>query len=300
MNRKYTIDNQDIIELKAGDSRAGIVTSLGGTVYNLSIQGKDLLFSDPEAELTKNDWFRGRLLFPFNDRIPQGKYTWEGETCQFPLNCDGKDSIHGLIYNKEMTVVEESESTLKLSVEIPADEFKGYPFHMVLEVFYTLTEESFSMDFTIINKGSGIAPFSLGWHPYFITGESVNTSSLSFNSGVYYDVNEDLYFEGKILPVAGTELDFTEGRTIGESELDIAVSVKGEGKALLADKETRLELTFDEELFPCLQLFIPPDRKSFAVEPVSAPSDTFNYPETGLILLGGGETKKGSIKVKSL
>lgn len=299
MIKRHLLDGQEAITLKINNSAVTVITTLGGTVYSIVLNGRETLFPDPEKELTVNELFRGRLLFPFNDRIPDGKYTFNGNQYQFPLNCDGKDSIHGLIYNRKMDeveVVEENDFVqLTLGTTINDDEFTGYPFTISFEVTYKITESNFSMDFTISNPGDSDSPFALGWHPYFTFGRNINSSKLTFSSDEYYDVNEDLYYEGNHYTVEGTDLDFTNGQTIGERELDIAIKIKDKAEFVLEDGEEQLKLEFTKSLFPSLQLYIPDDRLSIAVEPISAPSDTFNYPETGLKVLKSGEVTKGTV-----
>lgn len=301
MINKITIDGQEAIELKAGNSSVKIIKSLGGTVYTLKLEGKDVLFGDPENELTKNELFRGRLLFPFNDRIPEGRYSFQGGEYQFPLNCDGKDSIHGLIYNRDMELISQDDEVnpiLVLKTTINKGEFPGYPFDITFTVKYTLTNSDFTMDFTIENPGSVDAPYALGWHPYFTFNKNIKSANLTFGSQEYYDVNEELYYEGNHYSVKGGDLDFTEGKTIGDRELDIAVSLSDKGEFALNDGDDSIYCSFTKSLFPALQLFIPDDRLSFAVEPISAPSDTFNYPETGLKILKPGSSEMGSVSVK--
>lgn len=299
MINKKLIDGQEAITLKIKDSEVTVISSLGGTVYSIVLGGKEILFSDPENELTKNDLFRGRLLFPFNDRIPEGKYRFNGGEYQFPLNCDGKDSIHGLIYNRKMnevkTVEEEDSVSLILETVIKEGEFSGYPFSIGLNVIYTLKADSFSLDFKVFNPGEKEAPFALGWHPYFTFGKAIESSRLTFSSDEYYDVDENLYYEGNHYSVEGTDLDFTKGQDLKGRDLDIAVSIKDRAEFVLEDGDKKINMKFTKSLFPALQLFIPDDRLSIAVEPISAPSDTFNFPESGLKVLKPGEEEEGSV-----
>lgn len=301
MINRDIIDGQEAITLNLGENSITIIKTLGGMVYSVNLKNNDILFHDKKHELTKNDLFRGRLLFPFNDRIPEGRYSFEGRDLQFPLNCDGKDSIHGLIYNRAMEEMgcneSEDEVTIKLKAEIKKGEFPGYPFDIELTVDYILTKDDFVMQFNIKNPGITNSPFAFGWHPYFTFGNNINSSRLTFAADEYYDVDEDLYYKGDHYTVKGTELDFTNGLIIGEKELDIAISLSNNAEFLLEDNNKKLEVTFSKSLFPALQLFIPDDRLSIAVEPISAPSDTFNYPDTGLKVLKPGEYIEGFVKL---
>ena len=301
MIKEHIIDGQDAITLELGDNSVTVIKSLGGTVYRLKLNGKELLYPDREEILTKNPLFRGRLLFPFNDRIPNGKYKFKGREFQFPINCDGKDSIHGLIYNRvmETVLVKEDNSSVELTLLAPItkNDFKGYPFDIALQVTYNLTKEYFNIDFKVSNKGDSESPFALGWHPYFTFGSKVDGYNLKFNGDEYYDVDENLYYEGNHYSVKGTDLDFSQGVNLKDRDLDVAISLKDRGEFLLTEGKEEIKMEFPKEMFPALQLFIPDDRESIAVEPITAPSDTFNYPDTGLKVIKPGEVIKGSVKL---
>jgi len=296
--KKY-IDGQEIIILETEKSHLSVVKTLGGTVLSLGINHQEIISGDSDNNLTENPLFRGRFLFPFNDRIPKGIYAYKGQKFQFPINCNGKDSIHGLIYNRTMdeySAIENRETvSLVLETVINENEFPGYPFNICLRVEYTLSETSLGISFKITNPGTYEAPYALGWHPYFTFGKIIDTAVLKFSSSEYYAVNEQLYYEGNHYTVDETEFDFTKGQLIGDRELDMAISLKGEGEFKLSDDDKTIKMNFSEDLFPALQLFIPDDRKSIAIEPISAPSDTFNYPETGLKIIEPGEVHCGSL-----
>ncbi|MBN2617938.1 MAG: aldose 1-epimerase [Spirochaetales bacterium] len=303
MISSYIIDSQDIVELALGENKVAIVKSLGGTIYSLILNKTNILFHDKTEELTKNDLFRGRILFPFNDRIPQGKYNFEGNEYQFPLNCDDKDSIHGLIYNQTMTEVDRFSSSeieeVELEKIIDKGDFLGYPFSIKINIRYRLTLNSFSMNITVKNIGSKRLPYAIGWHPYFTFGNKIDSSKLQFPGDFYYDVDENLYFKGNKYSVVNSKYDFNKKDIIGNRELDIAININGESKVILENELNYIQMEFSKDMFPALQLFIPEDRQSIAIEPISGPSDSFNYPEAGLRFLDSLESETGTIKVLS-
>ncbi|MGB0929923.1 MAG: hypothetical protein ACPGVB_04055, partial [Chitinophagales bacterium] len=53
---------------------------------------------------------------------------------------------------------------------------------------------------------------------------------------------------------------------------------------------------FQDKVFPYFQIYIPPHRKSIAIEPMNCNIDAFNNGE-GLTLLKVGQTWKGSFGV---
>ena len=79
--------------------------------------------------------------------------------------------------------------------------------------------------------------------------------------------------------------------------MDIAFTASSEGKVFLENKTDKLEIFFDTDLFPFVQLFIPPGRKSIAIEPITAATNAFNIDGLGKIELKPGEERSGSVKI---
>lgn len=291
-----------------GKGYIDIIPALGGTVHQIALpdpetgEPVELIASDSGLELMENPWFRGRHLFPFNDRIPEGKYTFDGAEYQLPLNWDdGESSIHGLIYNRPMeTVFSKSGldgAEVVLLAEIREIDHECYPFQVSLYVTYTLNALGFSIEFKTVNTGDKNAPIALGWHPYFKLGESIKGCTLTAGGGSYIPVGEDMNPTGDIESVAGSEFDYTKGIVVDDQEVDIAVSTAKDGIARLGKRNREIEFYFDPEMFPYTQLFIPPDRKSIAIEPITAATNAFNMPEMGLRVLKPGDEVKGLVKI---
>lgn len=156
-----------------------ILPDLGGTVRSLWLAPDDptpkalpvsLLEADPPEEIHKNPWFRGRILFPFNDRIIGARYLFAGRTYTLPVNDpETGDAIHGFLHARrlEITRQESGKDAADLRLEGSIFETPGYPFHLKIRMNYRLDGKGFQMIFRILNSGSTSAPFSIGWHPYF-------------------------------------------------------------------------------------------------------------------------------------
>jgi len=286
---------------------ADIIPVLGAMVYQIGLLDEDgevtiILESDSPAELESNPWFRGRILFPFNDRIPGGQYTFDGVDYQLPINEeeDGS-SIHGLVYNKPFVVSEEilndDSGSIKLSYTINADDFESYPFSVKLEVVYAISDSGFSVDYRICNCDDKALPVALGWHPYFSPGKAINSLRMKCGGGSFVEVDETLNPTGELVSVTGTDLDYHQFKELGDRELDIAFTLPSDGITLLNNESRTLELIFDAGFFPYVQLFTPPKRKSIAIEPVTAATNSFNIDGLGKMVLNSGERRSGSVKI---
>jgi aldose 1-epimerase len=284
-----------------------LILDLGGTVRDLALvpagggKALSLLARCEPAQVADDPLFRGRLLFPFNDRIPGGSYVFEGREHRLRINSpqDGS-AIHGFLYRREMECIGEDADTdrahLVLRDKIRPGEEPGYPFAVSLRVEYELGRGRCSISFLVRNEGKGNAPFALGWHPYFSLGGRADDWMLEDRGERFVPVDDCLMPLGGLADAAGGPYDFRRGRRLGAESLDIALVAPPDGRIQLSrEGGAALELNADPELFPFTQLFMPPDRDSLAVEPISSPTNAINRSELGLQVLAPGEERRGRI-----
>lgn len=283
-----------------------VLPEFGGTVQRLRLDTgagpKDVLVSDDADELRKNPWFRGRLLFPWSDRIRHARYRFRGrELLLHPNSPDDDSAIHGFIYDQPLVVLssnaseERAEMTLRYDIE--PGRFPGYPFRVRLGVSYELSAAGFRLAVDIENVGHEAAPVGFGWHPYFRLGRELSGTELSNAAEAFVEVDAALFPTGRLPSSEGTRYDFRGGRALGAEALDIALVAHAEGVTRLQRGEEALTLEQDPRFFRYVQLFVPPDRRSIAVEPLSAATDAFNRPELGLNVLEPGERVTSALRV---
>jgi len=111
---------------------------------------------------------RGQVLLPWPNRLRDGRYEWEGEELQLPVNelpAHGPPSaIHGLVRWIAWTAVERTES--RVALEHVLHPLPGYPFALRLRVEYTLAGDGLIVRTAAENVGARAAPFGAGHHPY--------------------------------------------------------------------------------------------------------------------------------------
>lgn len=305
----HTVSHYKICRLLSPEGAyVDIIPELGAMVYQIALKNRggsivSLLAEDSHRELKENPWFRGRQLFPFNDRIPRGIYSFGGKEYRLTPNCDEDGSaMHGLIYNRPLekvsAVFSDKEAKAVFKADFEEGSEKSYPFGISLTIEYTLNEQGFFIEYTLKNTGTRIAPAALGWHPYFTFGSNADNWKLTCGGEGYVPIDETMMPTGQIESVKGTDFDFRKGRPIGSGEIDIALTGAKEGLSFLEDGENTLELYFDPALFSYIQLFVPPNRDSIAIEPITAATNAFNVSKLGLLQLSGGESKTGQVSVK--
>lgn len=312
-NQKFIVEHTDkgslhFITLRnlINREKVEIIQNLGGTVFQVSLSNgsklHDLLYSDSTEELRTNPLYRGRLLFPFNDRIPDGKYTFAGKEYQLPINSEEDQSaIHGLVYDQPFTLVDESlnkeSCSVTLQFKIKADQFRGYPFEIQFQVKYILSEHQLKLEFRIENIGYQVAPIALGWHPYFQFNESLQKVALKSRSEHFVEVGANLLPTLNVLNCENTKYDFQESKEIGMEDYDIALTAPVDGVSTIMNRDISILLTQDISFFKYLQLFTPEDRTSVAVEPISAATNAFNVHELGMRTIAPGDSIRTDVSV---
>jgi aldose 1-epimerase len=268
--------------------------TLGGTITALTL-GKDLyqiMDNDSVKELQKNPLFRGRILFPFNDRIPGGKYTFQGKTYQLPINCNDEGSaIHGFMYNKEVTILEKNHTKTSMFWRTGENNLPGYPFDISLKTDIKLHNGGVTLSFTIKNEGGIPAPYALGWHSYFKT-DSLSVLTAAYSS--YFETDDFFLPIGNCIPAKGSSYDYTTGAKFFNQTLDHTLTAPPNGISILKNKDYSIKIK--QHNFGYTQLFIPPDKKSIAIEPISSKPNSFNSE----LVLNEGEEYIASISIDIL
>lgn len=270
--------------------------SLGGTIVSLTLGSSlhQILESDSKHELQENPLFRGRLLFPFNDRIPDGKYSFQGNNYQLPINCsEDSSSIHGFLYDKEITILEQEEKSATLFWRIERNKLPGYPFDMSLKTDIKLHNGGVTLSFTIKNEGDIPAPYALGWHSYYKTDSS---STLHAEYPYYFETDEYFLPIGDRLISSGSQFDFTEGASFSKKLLDHTFKAPANGISILKNKNYSVKI--EQKNFAYTQLFIPPDKRSIAIEPISSKPNSFNTEE--VLILQPEEEYHASVRIDLL
>ncbi|HVU57489.1 MAG TPA: aldose 1-epimerase [Puia sp.] len=238
--------------------------------------------------------YKSCKLSPWPCRIPDGKYVFEGK--EYLLSRLFKDgtAIHGLLYNKPFTVLEETtdETSASLVMEYRYNrEDKGYPFDYACGVRYILHPDSMlEVVTTLTNLDDKVIPIADGWHPYFRLGGRVNDWQVQFHASAIIEFDERLVPTGKLLQYEA----FDKPKKMGDTFLDNCFALKQEivsASCELFNPANGLRVSFfPDASYPYLQLYTPDTRQSIAVENLSGVPDCFNN-KMGLTLLEPGRSQ---------
>jgi len=270
-----------------------VVPEKGACIYDLRLN-KQNIYDGYETfdDLEELSWGRGILLAPFPNRMASGKYTFKGIDYQFPINDkETGTALHGFVCDLKFKLVDKKLEDTSASLTLQArydGHFPYYPFPFVATVVYSLdTNKGLSIDFKINNTGLGEMPVGLGWHPYFCITEKVNDTILTLPHLHKVEIDKSLIPIGK-----RTALNyFNEPKKIGDYTLDNCFVVDTNKKEAVVIMESDLgKLTYKQSTkYAYLQIFMPPHRKSIALEPMTCNIDAFNNGD-GLQVLQKGET----------
>lgn len=263
------------------------------------------------ASIENNNYYRGVPLYPFVNRLRDGQYEHGGQTYQFDVNeADRNTALHGFLFdiNPEVTVVEQgnTSATVRLDYHYSGDR-PAYPFCADIWMVYTLKSPGeLSLEMGVTNHHSTTVPVGLGWHPYFQLGETVDNLLLQLPDSKRVEVDAE-----RLLPT-GSEEDyqtFSQLRPIGQTGFDTCFhltqgsTTKPVSKVIICSQSSHIGLEIwqqaGEGKLDYLQVCIPPDRQSIAVEPVSCNIDAFNTKQ-GLTMLEANETWRTLCGVRAI
>ena len=235
--------------------------------------------------------FRSCKLSPYAGRIKKSSYSYEEEEREIGKFGFDDHNIHGLIYDRHFKVIETSNCEKEAIVTL-ATEYReineGFPFNYRMEIRYKLSSNGkLTVETKVTNLSEKEMPLCDGWHPYFNLGTHINECYLQINSDKILEFDSDLIPTGKISKFG----NYAEPELIEEAHFDncFEITNTSDKVCVLKDPVSGLTISLYNELnYPYLQLFTPDDRNSLAIEPLSAPPDSFNN-KIGLKYIGHGE-----------
>lgn len=161
----------------------------------------------------------GKIPGRYANRIAGGKFTIDGVDYQLEIN-NGPNALHGGsegFYNK----IWDNEATAQgvVFTLVSADGDAGYPGTLTVKAEYTWSDDC-ELRLCISATTDRKTVINLTNHTYFnLRGEasgSVLGEQLQLNCSKYLVTDENLTPTGEMAPVAGTPMDFTKAKSLGE------------------------------------------------------------------------------------
>ena len=292
--------------------RARIIPEIGNNLVSLSIgKGNELIYiPDQIGNLKKlsRQFYGNPILFPFPGRIPEGKFTFQNQNFQLPINFSDGTAIHGFVYNKKWEVEElsspsDKKAYLKSACRSDAEIEKVFPFPFKIEFTYILRESELEMVFTAENIGENPFPFGYGIHPYFLLPGKRADWVLYFPANEIYEL-VDILPTGKTKEIPA-QFDFRKEKSLEGIYMDdlfgnIQKSKDRVISCWLRNKATNLKLTVtSDQNFDYYVLYAPKEHAFICIEPYTCIANAYNLAnsgiETGLRILQPKEMFKATI-----
>ncbi len=282
-------------EIAYGQQRA-VVVEVGGGLREYTVDKHAIL--DGYALSQVADGGRGQPLIPWPNRLADGRYTFNGQQHQLPIDeVSRHNASHGLTRWLNWSLLEYDETSVRLVHVIHPR--PGYPFTLRLEIGYALDDSGLMVHTRGENLGAEPLPFGVGFHPYLTVGTPlVDAAELQIPARVRLDLDAERRLPtGRIIQTSGTGFDFQKPRQIGSRQLDecftdLVKGPDGRVRATLRSTDRAVELWGDDHI-KYLQVFtgdsLANDRKrrGVAIEPMTCPPDAFRS-GTDVIVLAPG------------
>jgi aldose 1-epimerase len=291
-----------VLEDAAGGS-AEVWPALGFNCYRWQIQRDgqtlELLYQAPDLFANGRPTRSGiPILFPFPNRIRDGRFTWDGRDYQLP--CDDpaqKNAIHGFACRHPWRVAGHgTDSTsawitgvFRCSTDAP-DSRSLWPADHEIQLTLRLSAGSLRLEAEVHNPDRIGLPFGLGYHPYFRMPFASSASAVECQITVparsMWKLEESLP-TGERLPVDAA-CDLNRPRRFVDLNLDTVLTDLPSASGALPERAVLhgaagadLRLHCGAE-FRDLVVFTPPHRQAFCVEPYTCPTDAINLQARGL------------------
>ena len=265
--------DRDLNHLEVENSINNIYAKLclndGGSLQELVLNNHEII--KDLAPLTYDDTYASSILFPFANRVKDGVYWFNDKTYHLDVNQNEENNaLHGLVYNKTFVVSNQETSEEFASVTLLYEEKKGaqgFPYTYTIQLNYVLTPTMLELNIEITNTDAKPFPFTLGWHPYFLSGD-LSKSSLLF------DCNKKMVLDERNITKGISYIEPIERLQIKDQSFDDCYILNSNEVTFLTPKYTLKLTSTEEDSF--LQIYTPPHKNTLAIEPTTGVSDSLN------------------------
>ncbi|WP_346882078.1 aldose 1-epimerase [uncultured Algibacter sp.] len=263
--------NLNLLEIKDSQNHiyGKIYLDQGASLQELTLNNQKII--QDMAPLTYDDTYASSILFPFANRVKDGTYTFQDQNYQLKVNQEEENNaLHGLVYNKSFKIVKQIANTDYASVTLKYDETNksiGFPYTYTIQLTYVFTKDHLSLKVSVKNTDQKAFPFTLGWHPYFV-------SENLYDSDLIFDSTQKLIIGDRNITTGIKDIDPIEVFNIKDKQLD-------DCWVLNANKVTfntpKYQLHIDASAKNnFLQAYTPPKANTIAIEPTTGVSNSYN------------------------
>lgn len=222
-------DGKDVyaFTLENANGMKARIINFGAVLVNLYVPDKNgnladvVLGYDKLEDYYGNASFIGVTIGPSANRVGNASFQIHGKTYQLDVN-DGPNNLHSnkeLGYHKRVWDVEAADdNSVTFSIEAP-DGDMGFPGNKKISMTYTLSEDN-GIKLAYHGTSDADTLINMTNHTYFnLSGHqagSIEDHILTIHASRYTPVIPGAIPTGELAPVAGTPMDFTNPKPIGQ------------------------------------------------------------------------------------
>ncbi|RZK14551.1 MAG: galactose mutarotase, partial [Pedobacter sp.] len=197
-----------------------VVQNMKGEMQDI-VLGFDTFEQYLDPEYLKDYPYFGAIIGRYANRIKNGRFTIDNETYQLNQN-NGNDTLHGGTIGfdrKVWDIVDFDEANSSVTLEYESEDGEeNFPGNLVIDLTFELTEND-ELILTYEAETDKATAINLTHHGYFNlspNGDNIKNHQLQIFGSNYLEQDENYCVTGKLIPVAGTALDFTSLKEIGK------------------------------------------------------------------------------------
>jgi aldose 1-epimerase len=215
----------ELFTLKNSHGMEARIMTWGAAVVSLKVPdaagnpGDVVLGFDDLDGYLKHDFFAGKVVGRYANRIGKARFTLDGKVYKLAVN-NGVNTLHGgrRGFDKRLwTALKADDRSLELQYK-SRDGEEGYPGNLVATVRYTVTDDNeLRIDYTATTDKNTVV--NLSNHSYFNLGGAGNGTvldeHLEIDADRYTPIDSGLIPTGELPGVEGTPMDFRKPTRIG-------------------------------------------------------------------------------------
>ncbi len=217
-----------------------VLSNLGAGIVEVNVPDRDgkladvvLGYANP-ADYIADGPCAGKVPGRYANRIAKGDLKVDGKAYQLEIN-NGPNALHGGsegFHNQIWTIVSAEGNTVVMEYKA-ADGEANYPGNLTARATYRWTDAN-ELELTLEATTDAATVVNLTNHAYWnLAGHnagSVLGEKLQLNASQYLPTDNTLIPEGVLVPVAGSPMDFTSAKALGdEIKLEFPALVYGKG-----------------------------------------------------------------------
>ena len=215
----------EVLEVTIGGhtTRIEVLPRLGANLVSLVVDGRECLYFDPERVLGESTQMQGCFqMFPTPCLLTGARYTFGGREVRQRKRGENYFG-HGLVREETFAI---TKSSTELTAELEWDRghpvFEGFPWEGSLTTTFRPFARGLEVAFAFENQSSSPAPAGYGIHPFWVIPGDRAEVEVKVPAEYRFELvdYESQEPTGKLLPVAGTDYDLREWRSLETLDID--------------------------------------------------------------------------------